>query len=229
MTGKQCSKGAAYYKAQDALSAAWAAESEGYMKNKVGKVQIQNLVTAAMCMAAGIILPFFTGQIPEIGKMLLPMQFPVFICGLICGWQYGGIVGFILPLLRYALFGVPPMPNGIALAFEQAAYGMICGFLYSRSKWHCIVAVYRSLIAAMLGGRVIWVIARLVLLGLTGNKFTWKIFMAEAFVSALPGIILQLVLIPVLMVALNKAGLVHFRRKKPVEGEGQSRRAGTEN
>ena len=85
------------------------------------------------------------------------------------------------------------------------------------------------MIAAMLGGRVIWVIARLVLLGLTGNKFTWKIFMAEAFVSALPGIILQLVLIPALMVALNKAGLVHFRRKKPVEGEGQSRRAGTEN
>ncbi len=188
------------------------------MKEKDRKVQIQNLVTAAMCMAAGIILPFFTGQIPEIGKMLLPMQLPVFLCGLICGWQYGGLVGFILPLLRYALFAVPPMPNGIALAFEQAAYGMICGYLYNRSKWHCIVAVYRSLIAAMLGGRVIWVIARLVLLGLTGNAFTWKIFMAEAFVSALPGIILQLVLIPALMVALNKAGLVHFhKRKKPAE------------
>ncbi len=190
------------------------------MKEKSRKAQIQNLVTAAMCMAAGIILPFFTGQIPEIGKMLLPMQFPVFICGLICGWQYGGIVGFILPLLRFALFAVPPMPNGIALAFEQAAYGIICGYLYNRSKWHCIVAVYRSLIAAMLGGRVIWVIARLVLLGLTGNAFTWKIFMAEAFVSAFPGIVLQLVLIPALMVALNKAGFVHFHKKRKAEKAG---------
>ena len=91
------------------------------MKENLMKEHIKNLVTAAMLLAVGIVLPFFTGQIPQIGSMLLPMHLPVLVCGLICGWQYGGIVGFILPLLRYALFGMPPMPNGIAMAFELAA------------------------------------------------------------------------------------------------------------
>ena len=104
------------------------------MKKTATKKQIQNLVTAAMLMGVGIVLPIFTGQIPQIGNMLLPMHLPVLICGLICGWQYGGIIGFLLPLLRYMLFSAPPMPNGIAMAFELAAYGAIAGFLYNRSK-----------------------------------------------------------------------------------------------
>lgn len=189
------------------------------MKQTATKKHIQNLVTAAMLMAVGIVLPFFTGQVLQIGNMLLPMHLPVLVCGLICGWQYGGIVGFILPLLRYALFGTPPMPNGIAMAFELAAYGAIAGFLYNRSKWQCIVALYRSLLIAMIGGRVIWGIVRLLMLGVAGNAFTWQMFMAGAFLNAIPGIILQLVFIPALMVALNKTGLVPFRRHQKAAGQ----------
>lgn len=189
------------------------------MKQENVKKQIQNLVTAAMLMAVGIVLPFFTGQIPQIGNMLLPMHIPVLICGLICGWQYGGIVGLILPLLRYALFGTPPMPNGIAMAFELAAYGAIIGFLYNRSKWQCIVSLYRCLIAAMIGGRLVWGVVRVVMLGLTGNAFGWQMFLAGAFLNAIPGIIFQLVLIPALMVALNRTGLVRFRREQKPEAK----------
>lgn len=179
------------------------------MKEKSMKKHIQNLVTAAMLMALGIVLPFFTGQIPQIGSMLLPMHLPVLVCGLICGWQYGGIVGFMLPL-----FGMPPMPNGLAMAFELAAYGAISGFLYNRSRWQCIVSLYRSLVIAMIGGRVIWGMVRVVMLGMTGNAFTWQMFMAGAFLNAVPGIILQLVFIPALMVALNKTGIVRFYREQ---------------
>ena len=189
------------------------------MKQTATKKHIQNLVTAAMLMAVGIVLPFFTGQVPQIGNMLLPMHLPVLVCGLICGWQYGGIAGFILPLLRYALFGTPPMPNGIAMAFELAAYGAIAGFLYNRSKWQCILALYRSLLTAMIGGRVIWGMVRLLMLGVAGNAFTWQMFMAGAFLNAIPGIILQLVFIPALMVALNKTGLVPFRRHQKAAGQ----------
>lgn len=178
------------------------------------KKNIRNLVTAAMLMAVGIVLPFFTGQIPQVGNMLLPMHLPVIVCGLICGWQYGGIVGFMLPLLRYVLFGMPPMPNGLAMAFELAAYGAISGFLYNRSRWQCIVSLYRSLVIAMIGGRVIWGMVRVVMLGMTGNAFTWQMFMAGAFLNAVPGIILQLVFIPALMVALNKTGIVRFYREQ---------------
>lgn len=98
------------------------------MKEKNVKNYIWNLVLSAMFMAIGLVLPFFTGQIPQIGRMLLPMHLPVLLCGLICGWQYGGVVGFVLPLLRYVMFGMPPIfPTGLAMAFEMAAYGMIAG------------------------------------------------------------------------------------------------------
>lgn len=178
------------------------------------KKHVQNLVAAAMLMAVGIVLPFFTGQIPQIGNMLLPMHLPVLVCGLVCGWQYGGAVGFVLPLLRYALFGAPPMPNGVAMAFELAAYGFLAGFLYNRSRWQCIIALYRSLLIAMAGGRVVWGIVSILMIGVTGNAFTWQMFMAGAFLNAIPGIVLQLVLIPALMVALNRTGIVRFRRDK---------------
>lgn len=183
------------------------------MDSKTTHNQIKNLVMAAMLLAVGMVLPFFTGQIPQIGSMLLPMHLPVLVCGLICGWPYGGIVGFILPLFRYVLFGMPPMPNGFAMAFELAAYGMIIGFLYNHSRWQCIVSLYRSLIIAMLGGRIVWGAVRIVMTGMAGEAFTWQMFMAGAFLNAIPGIILQLVLIPSLMLVLNRTGLVHFRRE----------------
>ena len=190
------------------------------MEQTNGKKQLKTMVLAAMLLAVGIVLPFFTGQIPQIGNMLLPMHLPVRVCGLICGWQYGGIVGFILPLLRYVLFTTPPMPNGIAMAFELAAYGAIVGFLYNRSRWQCIVSLYRSLIIAMIGGRIVWGAVRVVMLGVMGNAFSWKMFMAGAFLNAIPGIILQLIFIPALMLVLNRTGLVHFHKMKKEKVEG---------
>ena len=173
--------------------------------------QIQNIVLSAMLLAVGIVLPFFTGQIPQIGGMLLPMHLPVLVCGLICGWQYGGIIGFILPLFRYVLFGMPPMPNGLAMAFELAAYGMIAGYLYSHSRWKCTFALYRSLIIAMLGGRIVWGMVRIIMSGVAKEAFTWQMFLAGAFINAIPGIILQLIFIPALMLVLQKTGVVRFQ------------------
>jgi len=174
---------------------------------------INNLVLAAMFAAIGLLLPFLTGQIQQIGNMLLPMHVPVLLCGLICGWKYGALVGLVLPLTRFMLFGMPPLfPVGIAMTFELAAYGLIVGFLYGHSRWQCVVALYRSMIAAMLAGRVVWGAAMVLLLGFGGNGFTWQAFMAGAFLNAIPGIIVQLILIPAIMVALNRTGLVKFRR-----------------
>lgn len=181
------------------------------MKQTTIKKHIQRLVLAAMFLALGIVLPFLTGQIPQVGSMLLPMHLPVLLCGLICGWQYGGAVGLVLPLLRYVMFGMPPIfPTGIAMTFELAAYGAIAGFLYNRSKWQCVFALYRSLLIAMAGGRIIWGVVRVLLTGVAGEAFTWQMFMAGAFLNAIPGIVLQLVFIPVLMVALDRTGMVRF-------------------
>lgn len=179
--------------------------------NKKNRKQIYNLTLAAMFLAIGLLLPFLTGQIKQIGSALLPMHIPVILCGLICGWQYGLGVGFVLPLLRYAMFGMPILfPTGISMAFELGTYGFVVGFLYFHSRWKCVVALYRCMIIAMLAGRVVWGIVQTILLSAGENHFTLKMFIAGAFLNAIPGIILQLILIPAVMIALNRTGLVRF-------------------
>ena len=186
------------------------------MKNT--KHTTRNFVLAAMFMALGLVLPFLTGQIQQIGNMLLPMHLPVLVCGLICGWQYGAVVGFVLPLLRFALFGMPPIyPMGVSMAFELAAYGFLVGWLYSHSRWQCIISLYRCLLAAMVGGRLVWGAVRVLLSGVAGQAFTWEMFLSGALLTAIPGIVLQLTLIPALMLALDRTGLVKFRRAEPKE------------
>ncbi len=176
---------------------------------------IKNLVLSALFLGLGLTLPFLTGQIQSIGNMLLPMHLPVFLCGLICGWQYGITVGFILPILRSLLFTMPVMyPGAIAMAFELAAYAFVAGFIYSHSRWKCVRSLYRALLVAMLAGRIIWGIAQMILLGLGGKTFTVAAFVAGAVTNAIPGIILQLILIPIIMVALNRAKLVPFFKKQ---------------
>lgn len=181
---------------------------------------IKNLTLSAMFLTIGMVLPLLTGQIQQIGNMLLPMHIPVFLCGLICGWKYGATVGFILPIMRSAVFGMPLMyPVAIAMAFELLTYGFIVGFLYGRSRWQCSIALYRSMISAMICGRLVWAVVKIVLLGIGGNAFTWQMFMAGAFLNAIPGIVLQLTLIPAIMVTLNRTGLVCFCRVQPVKPE----------
>ena len=171
----------------------------------------KNLTLSAMFLAIGMVLPFLTGQIPQIGNMMLPMHIPVLLCGVICGWKYGAVLGFILPLIRYMVFGMPVLfPTGIAMAFEMLTYGLVIGLVYSLSRWKCIVSLYRALIAAMIAGRLVWAVAQMVLLGVSGGAFTMKMFLAGAFLNAVPGIIIQLVLIPAVMVALGRTGMVQF-------------------
>ena len=150
------------------------------MKKKTVRQYVLNLVLSAMFLALGIVLPFFTGQIPQVGGMLLPMHLPVLLCGLICGWQYGGVVGFVLPLMRSAMFGMPPFLTAVAMAFELAAYGILAGWMYAHSRWKCVKALYVCLIGAMLGGRLVWGLAEVLLLGLGGSGFTWAAFLAGA-------------------------------------------------
>ena len=135
--------------------------------------------------------------------MLCPMHIPALLCGFICGWPWGVAVGFIAPLLRSVIFGMPVMfPTAVAMAFELAVYGGTAGILYRllpRKKW----TVYLVLILSMIAGRIVWGIARLVLAGLSGNSFTWALFLAGAVTNAIPGIIMHIVLIPVLVMLLS--------------------------
>ena len=174
----------------------------------------RRLTLSAMFLALGLVLPFLTGQVPQIGNMLLPMHLPVFLCGLLCGWQYGANRARFL--LRSSLFALPVMfPAATAMAFELMTYGLVAGLLYSRSRWQCLRALYRCLLAAMVAGRLVWGVVQSLQLGLSGSGFTMEMFLAGALFNAIPGILLQLVLIPALMVALHRTGLVPFHTARP--------------
>ena len=170
-------------------------------------LQVRKLTYSALFLAVAMVLPFITGQIPEIGSMLCPMHIPALLCGFMCGWPWGLAVGFIAPLLRSVIFGMPALfPSAVAMAFELAVYGGMAGLLYRllpRNNRN----TYLILILSMIAGRIVWGVVRVILAGLSGSSFTWALFLAGAFTNAIPGIILQLVLIPVLVIALNRAGL----------------------
>ena len=169
---------------------------------------VKKLVLSAMFLALGLVLPFLTGQIPEIGSMLLPMHIPVLLCGMIVGGPWGCAVGFICPLLRSFLFSMPPLyPVAISMAFELAAYGLASGIFYQRLRSRGTSGIYISLIAAMLLGRIVWGISRWIMMAF-GTKFSIALFIAGGFTGAVPGIILQLILIPVVLIALKKAKLI---------------------
>lgn len=170
-------------------------------------LHLLRLLYSAVCLALALLLPLLTGQVQQIGNMLCLMHIPVLLCGFLCGWQWGLAVGLIAPLLRFAIFGMPPIyPIGAAMSVELAAYGALAGLLYHLlpRKKPCI---YAALIAAMLGGRLAWGAARYAFAGLSGSEFPLSAFIAGAVTNALPGIALHIVLIPLLVMALEKAGL----------------------
>ena len=177
-------------------------------------MQVRKMTYAALFLAIAMVLPFITGQIPEIGSMLCPMHIPALLCGFMCGWPWGLAVGFIAPLLRSVIFGMPAMfPGAVAMAFELAAYGGLAGLLYRllpRKEW----SVYAVLVISMIAGRIVWGIARVVLAGLSGSSFTWALFLAGAVTNAIPGIILHLILIPVLVIVMDRAGLTLNKQQK---------------
>ena len=163
-------------------------------------MKTKKIVLSALLLAIGIILPFFTGQIKEIGDTLLPMHIPVLLTGFICGWQWGLVVGLILPILRSTLFSMPPMfPNAVWMAAELATYGVVSGILYSKTR-----KIYLSLIVSMVSGRIVWGVTKAILLCVGEKSFTFAAFITGGFLDAVPGIILQLILVPIIVKIVNK-------------------------
>lgn len=170
-----------------------------------------NLALAAMFLALAFVMPFLTGQIQQIGNMLCPMHIPVILCGFVCGGPWGLAVGFIAPFFRSFILGMPPMyPVAFAMAFELAAYGLISGVLYRvfpKKKGY----IYCSLIISMIIGRLVWGLVQFACMGFDSSKFGFAAFWAGSVANAIPGIIIQVVLIPVVVMLLEKAKIT--RRK----------------
>lgn len=162
--------------------------------------RLHQIALSAVFLALALILPFFTGQIPQFGQMLLPMHLPVLICGFVCGWRWGLLVGLVAPPLRSAVFGMPPMyPIALAMAVELATYGVVTGFLRQRLP-RTTASLLASLVVALLAGRAAWAAATYALTG----SLTLEAFLAAAFLNAWPGIVLQLLLVPPLVAGIER-------------------------
>ena len=165
---------------------------------------IKKLTLSAIFLALAFVMPFLTGQIPQIGSMLCPMHIPVLLCGFFCGAPWGLVVGFFAPILRSFTLGMPPMfPTAFCMAFELATYGVIAGWLHNKLP-NKKVNVYVSLLGAMVIGRLVWGVIMFCCMGFDASKFGLSAFLAGAVLNAVPGIIVQIVLIPVLVITLEK-------------------------
>ena len=173
--------------------------------------QILNMVLAAFFLALAYVMPFLTGQIPEVGSMLCPMHIPVLLCGFICGWPWGFAVGAVSPLFRSLILGMPHLfPNAVCMAFELAAYGAVTGLMHRylpRKK----TLVYLSLLISMIVGRIVWGVAMFVFVGINGGSFTFSAFIAGAITNATPGILVQIIFIPPLVMILENSKSLNLR------------------
>lgn len=166
--------------------------------------EIKNLTLSAMFLALAFVMPFLTGQIPQIGSMLCPMHIPVLLCGFFCGAPWGLGVGFIAPILRSFIIGMPYMfPTAFCMAFELAVYGFVAGLLHNKLPKKKI-NVYVSLLSAMIMGRLVWGAVMFMCMGFDVSTFGFQAFLAGAVVNAVPGIVLQIVLVPIVVITLEK-------------------------
>jgi hypothetical protein len=161
----------------------------------------KRIVLSGLLIAVGLLLPFVTAHaFGAPGTILLPMHIPVFLIGFLCGPQYGVIGGFIIPVLSSILTGMPPVyPMLPVMIGELAVYGLLSGLLYKKIK----LPIYPSLLIAMVCGRVVNALIFVALL--TANNTNFKVMsILGGMVQGLPGIAVQLVIIPVIVVATNK-------------------------
>ena len=168
----------------------------------------KKLTLSAMFFALGLILPFVTGHIPAIGRMLSPMHIPVLICGMAVGPAYGAVVGFLVPLVRSLMFGMPAMPMpAVPMAFELCIYGLVSGGMLRFLGRKNIGRVYAAMITAMIAGRIVYGIVQAAVLGLNGSKLTMQMYLTSVFFGSIPGIILQLLIIPTIVMLLGRLQL----------------------
>lgn len=179
---------------------------------------LKMLITAVL-LAVGMILPLLLGQVRVLGQAISPLHIPVLICGLTCGWPWGAALGVVLPILRGATFGMPPlMPTGIAMACEMGVYGLLTGLLYPMlckvlrgKEGGRLIAMFVSMLIAMVAGRLVGGAVQAILMGMNGKAYTFDMFIASYFVGTAIGAVIHLIVVPIVVTALEKAKLSPMR------------------
>ena len=173
---------------------------------------VKKLVFTAVCAALCLVLPMAFHTVPNAGTIFLPMHIPVLLCGLICGWPYGGVCGIVGPLLSSLVTGMPPAAMLPSMMVECCAYGFVTGMLmrHVHTK-HAVADLYISLVSAMVVGRAVAGFAKAWIFTPGISPFAW---VTTSLVAGIPGIVIQLILMPMVVLALTKAKLIPTRYPK---------------
>ncbi|MFA5542347.1 MAG: ECF transporter S component [Bacilli bacterium] len=166
---------------------------------------IDKIVMGGLFIAIGAILPQLF-HIAQLGTVVSPMHFPVILGGLILGLKYGFAVGVLTPLVTALIFGKPPLfPAGFAMALELGVYGFIAGLINTNFKFskNIYINLYAILISAMLLGRIVAILTNSVFYLVGSSDDNFMEFLATLFVTGLPGIVLQVLMIPPLYLRIK--------------------------
>ena len=178
----------------------------------VKKLALKKLIISAMMLALCLLLPFLTGQIREFGAMLCPMHLPVLLCGFLCGPIWGLAVGITAAPLRCLLFGMPKVPICLYMAVELAVYGLLAGLFYKifpkKAPYLYLSLILSMTIGRLVNGALAWLVA-----GISGGSYSFSAFLSANVIGSWPGIVLQIILVPLILLALEKAGQFPLKSK----------------
>lgn len=178
---------------------------------------VKRTVLAAMMVALCVVLPMAFHAVPDGGSVFLPMHIPVLVCGMICGWPYGFLCGLLGPLLSCLTTGMPPLAFLPSMMVECAVYGLVTGLMLKFVRTGRLYAdLYGALIVAMIAGRVVSGVAKALIFS---PGITMKYWIMASFVTALPGILIQLIAVPLLVGMLMKIRYLPARYPKAVAHE----------
>lgn len=174
---------------------------------------VKKSIITAVCIALCYVIPLMFHGIQNAGSIFCPMHIPVFICGLICGWQFGLLCGIAGPALSSALSGMPPVAILPSMMVELAAYGTAAGLMMKLVRTKSTYAdLYISLIVAIVCGRVLAGLAKALIFA--RGSYSMSAWIAGSVVTSWPGTVIQLVFIPTIVFALMKSHLIPERYPK---------------
>lgn len=170
------------------------------------------LTQAALFTALGVFLPQLSHLFgADFGKLISPMHFPIFIAAFLLGPLYGSAVAIACPVLSSLIMGMPVAPKIPFMVLELLTYALAASIIYQpTSKWKKPISLYVSLVTAQILGRIVYALgitAAVKLFGVTHPAIYRSVSIlafVESFAEGLPGIILQLILIPIIVIVLEK-------------------------
>ncbi|MBN2463284.1 MAG: ECF transporter S component [Dehalococcoidia bacterium] len=168
---------------------------------------IRSYILTAVFLILAVLTPYAFHQFHLAGPTFLPMHIFVLIAGLLFGWRAGLIVGLLTPLVSHFISGMPVLNILPQIVIELSAYGLIAGMLRQKYNLRPIWA----LLGAMLGGRVVLLLAMLTIYIIAGQSYSPLGPEASPFASfwsvikqGWPGIAIQLISIPVIVWLVGK-------------------------